>query len=66
MIFTIDLQQVGTFSYSPVAGQSGFLYNALVYCNESLPAGNHTLTIQSGHSGGPASIIMLDRIVYSA
>ncbi|KAJ7585677.1 hypothetical protein C8J56DRAFT_788566 [Mycena floridula] len=65
MTFIVDNQVVGTFVNEPQPGQSGFLYNVLVYANNSLADSRHILTIQNGHTDGEKSLILLDYIIYS-
>lgn len=66
MIFKIDSEEVGTFNLQMVeSGGDAFIYNFLVYANSSMRMDSHTLTIQNGRPGGPASLMMLDYIVYS-
>ncbi|KAF8060947.1 hypothetical protein FPV67DRAFT_314819 [Lyophyllum atratum] len=64
MTFLIDSQYAGEFVRQP-SGDNTFEYNALVFHNQSLSHGNHTLTIQNGHIGGPKSLVILDYVVYS-
>jgi hypothetical protein len=64
MTFFIDGVQVGTFS-QPGVGTGNFTYNVNVYANDTLPPGNHTLTLQNGHTDGPDSLALLDYITYS-
>ncbi|KAG6902982.1 hypothetical protein C0995_008555 [Termitomyces sp. Mi166 len=40
-------------------------YNFLIYANQTLPQGDHILTIQNGHVNGATSPLLLDYIVYS-
>ena len=62
--FEIDSEFVGTFVHNPSSSET-FTYNALVYANQSLPDGNHTLTIQNGQVGDLMSTVLLDYLVYS-
>jgi hypothetical protein len=64
MTFLIDTLPVGTFTLSSIA-RNTFQYNALVFADESLTLGNHTLIIQNGQLGGSKSLVMLDYILYS-
>lgn len=65
MSFFIDATLVGTFS-SPSSGNQDYVYDFNVYANESLPLGNHTITIQSGRPADTqSSTILLDYITYS-
>lgn len=65
MTFLIDSHPAGTFVHVPQGGPSLFTYNVSVFANDSLPNGNHTLTIQNGVVGGPKSLVLLDYVVYS-
>jgi hypothetical protein len=62
MSFFIDSIPAGVFA-SPLPNT--LQYGALVFVNESLTPGNHTLVIQNGRLGGSRSLMMLDYIVYS-
>jgi len=64
MTFLVDSQPAGEYIRQPT-GDNTFQYNVLVFASQSLPHGNHTLTIQNGHIGGPMSLVLLDYIVYS-
>jgi hypothetical protein len=64
MTFLIDAQVMGSFIREPT-GDGSFEYNILVFANDSLPYGKHTLTIMNGHTDGPKSLILLDYIIYS-
>ncbi|KAI0651454.1 hypothetical protein C8Q79DRAFT_899452 [Trametes meyenii] len=64
MTFLLDGEQVGRF-VRPAPGDTTYHYNVPVYVNESLPAGEHTITIVNGESNGNRSLILLDYIVYS-
>jgi hypothetical protein len=63
MTFLMDGKTVGSFVLTPT-GSPTYDYNVLVYQNKSLPSGAHTLSIESGHEGKMA-LVMLDRVVYS-
>ncbi len=56
------IEEVGTYVMAP-DGNSDYIYNVPVYVNESLPSGFHTLTLESGHLGVKA-LVLLDRVVY--
>ena len=64
LTFGIDSEFAGTFVHNPSSSET-LTYNALVYANQSLPDGNHTLTIQNGRVGNPISTVLLDYLVYS-
>ncbi|KAJ7754691.1 hypothetical protein DFH07DRAFT_822948 [Mycena maculata] len=64
MVFNIDGEQKGAFSYNTGLG-SEFQPNTTVFSSDNLPLGNHTLTIQNGIPGSGPSIVMLDSIIYS-
>ncbi|KAG6857671.1 hypothetical protein H0H87_010240 [Tephrocybe sp. NHM501043] len=64
MIFLIDWQPAGNY-YRVLTGDGAFEYNTLVFGNQTLPQGNHTLTIQNGHVGGTRSRVLLDYITYT-
>ena len=63
-VFSIDGNQVGTFTRT-VPGTSGYVYNVAVYSNGGLTYGSHTITIQNGRIGGEASVMLIDRIIYT-
>jgi hypothetical protein len=64
MTFYIDGNVVGTFQQQPPGGD-GFDYDTLVYMNTLLPPGDHEFVLQNGRADGPASLVLLDRIVYT-
>ncbi|KAI0666261.1 hypothetical protein C8Q78DRAFT_1072504 [Trametes maxima] len=64
MTFLLDGEQVGRFVRA-APGNPTYHYNVPVYVNESLPAGEHTITIVNGEPNGNRSLILLDYIVYS-
>ncbi|KAH6912766.1 hypothetical protein BKA70DRAFT_1059680, partial [Coprinopsis sp. MPI-PUGE-AT-0042] len=64
MTFYIDGKEVGTFKQEPPGGD-GFDYDALVYKNTELPPGDHEFILQNGRADAPASLVLLDRIVYT-
>lgn len=63
MLFKIDNQQVGTF-IQPPNGNSQYNYSVPVYVNTSLDLKFHTFTLESGHLGQKA-LVMLDRLIYT-
>ncbi len=68
MFFYIDGVEVGQFMISSAGGaQTAVDANGpLVYANNTLPLGNHTLRIQNGPSTNEStSLMMLDKIVYT-
>lgn len=65
LTFLIDDKQVGAYTGNPTQGAQLFQYQVPVYVNLSVSPGLHTFTVQNGRQGGPASIIILDSIVYT-
>jgi len=63
-LFFIDGNQVGTFTRA-VPGTSDYVYNVAVYSNTGLTNGAHTIIMQTGHIGGQASVMLIDRIIYT-
>ena len=62
--FAINGSTVHTYEYSPTGlgvGAGGYLYNALVYSNASLPEGTHNLSIGTL----PQSLFLFDYIKYT-
>ncbi|KAI0344072.1 hypothetical protein BDW22DRAFT_1327404 [Trametopsis cervina] len=64
MTFFIDGGAVGGYFLAP-SGSETYDYNVLVYANNSLTPGTHSLTVQNGAVGAPKSLMLLDYIVYS-
>jgi len=64
MSFYIDGQIMGTYT-NLANGTSAFGYNVLVFQNESIPAGIHTFQLNNGYVGGPTSLVIFDKLVYS-
>ncbi|KAK0446488.1 uncharacterized protein EV420DRAFT_1276697 [Desarmillaria tabescens] len=65
MTFFLDGFQAGTYSSEQDSSSLGYKYNTSVFASETLSPGSHIIQIQSGHSGGDASLILLDSIIYS-
>lgn len=62
--FSINGSTVGTYEYIPTGtgvGAGGYLYNAPVYSNASMPQGTHTLTIGTLAQ----SVFLFDYIEYT-
>ncbi|KAK0506422.1 hypothetical protein EDD18DRAFT_1342731 [Armillaria luteobubalina] len=65
MTFFIDGVQAGTYSSEPDPPSPDYVYNATVFAYENLSSGRHIIQIQSGHTEGSASLILLDSLIYS-
>ncbi|PSS37172.1 hypothetical protein PHLCEN_2v1045 [Hermanssonia centrifuga] len=65
ILFLIDGQVLGSFVYTPPGDPGAYSYNILLYGNDSIPEGQHTLTVQNGEVNGPDSLILLDYMVYT-
>ncbi|KAI0700420.1 hypothetical protein BC835DRAFT_416699 [Cytidiella melzeri] len=63
--FWIDGVFITNYTLAPT-GSPSFDYNVLLYKNETLEDGSHTLMLQNGWVGGPHSQILLDYIVYTS
>lgn len=63
LTFYVDREEVGSYR-KPNPPGFGFIYDHLVFSTDSLSNTTHTLTIQNGRSGGVASTVLLDYIVY--
>ncbi|EMD41547.1 hypothetical protein CERSUDRAFT_120586 [Gelatoporia subvermispora B] len=70
MIFYLDGEQVGAYTYNEVAssGTPPYQYSVPVFQMESLPDDNHTFTLANGKSSagnGLESVIFLDSFLYT-
>ncbi|THG99433.1 hypothetical protein EW026_g2910 [Hermanssonia centrifuga] len=67
IVFLIDGQPIGKFVYTPPGITGGYIFNVLLYGNDTIPQGQHTFTIQNGEPGGSPSesLILLDYIIYT-
>ena len=66
LTFFIDGEADGSYSTSPTStDDTSFNYNVLVYSNDALESGDHTIEIQNGGHSVQDSVILLDYIVYS-
>jgi hypothetical protein len=63
LTFSIDGDQVGTFSYNP-DGTATYVYDALVYMNTSIPNGDHTFIIHVPHGTIP-SLALFDYVQFT-
>ncbi|KAI0659554.1 hypothetical protein C8Q70DRAFT_117251 [Cubamyces menziesii] len=65
LAFYIDNDYMASFSHSPPSNNSqpSVFYNKLVYSNDSLEQGEHTLQIRS--SGNTKALTLFDYVVYS-
>lgn len=62
--FFINGEYVG--QYTPITSKSQpFIYNVLLYFNDSMPFEAHTFTLQNGRLGGNVSSVLLDYLVYT-
>lgn len=64
MTFSIDEQQVGYYQFE-ASGGDVYAYDVLVYANDTLDMGNHTLTIQNGRPDGRQYLMFLDYITFT-
>ncbi|KAI0779160.1 hypothetical protein BC629DRAFT_1289840 [Irpex lacteus] len=66
LTFFIDGEDAGSYSTSPTStDDTSFNYNVLVYSNDALESGDHSIEIQNGGQGVQDSVVLLDYIVYS-
>ncbi|KAJ3542875.1 hypothetical protein NM688_g5927 [Phlebia brevispora] len=65
--FYIDGQLMPqTYTFTPDnPGTNTYTYNVLLYGNDALPTGPHSIVIQNGVQGVSSSIILLDYLVYT-
>ena len=63
--FFIDGQPAGNLQYNPPGIPNSYVYNALLWHNNTLPPGQHTFSLQNGRPGGNLSLILLDYVVYT-
>lgn len=65
--FSIDGELVGQFSHDSASppGSAPFLYNQILYFNDSIPSGKHTFILTNGQSRGNPSLILFDYLIYS-
>lgn len=61
--FSIDNENAGVFQQSP-NGDSTYKFNQTVFSKTGLSNSLHTLTIESGHAGKKA-LVLLDSIIYT-
>ncbi|KAI5117398.1 hypothetical protein M0805_004620 [Coniferiporia weirii] len=64
LTFKIDNATTSTFQRAP-NGNATYLFNQTVFAQTGLPNTLHTITIESGHAGQKA-LILLDAIIYTA
>jgi hypothetical protein len=66
LTFFLDDDFVGNFINPPSpSGLPPYLYNVLVYGNDSLPDGIHTIRLQNGYPHGPMSLLLFDYLTYT-
>ncbi|KIP01101.1 hypothetical protein PHLGIDRAFT_395076 [Phlebiopsis gigantea 11061_1 CR5-6] len=66
LFFFIDGGQLGSFSSAVNKTAPKYTYNTLLWSEDTLPHGEHRLTIRNGQDGrGTASLLLLDYIIYS-
>jgi hypothetical protein len=68
LMFFVDGELVGTHrgvGERLFARQNQYDYNVLVYSNQSLSAGMHSLTMQNGVPNGNQSLVLFDYLTYS-
>ncbi|KZV85336.1 hypothetical protein EXIGLDRAFT_753387 [Exidia glandulosa HHB12029] len=63
VLFSIDGDQVGAFDHTQVRGQETFMYNHLVYSNQTISMGRHEFTMSSRQ--GTNSLILFDYALYT-
>lgn len=61
--FILDGEAVGQFDHT-ASTSTDYLFNQTVYANDSIPDGNHTLSISSS-GNTPASLLLFDYAVYT-
>jgi hypothetical protein len=61
----MDDQESSPFQFAPEDSKSAddYIYDSLVYSNQTLPHGAHNLTIVSGGGGG--SLLIFDYAIYT-
>lgn len=63
LTFLIDSQVAGTFERQS-EGIEGYEYDVLVFSRQGLPNGQHYFVLRVGETGGPDTLVLLDRIIY--
>ena len=69
MIFYLDGEQVGTYTYNEVNGNSDYLYSVPVFQLRSLSDQNHTFVLSNGQNSlgnGEHSIVLFDSVQYTS
>ncbi|KAI0632760.1 hypothetical protein C8Q77DRAFT_1058582 [Trametes polyzona] len=61
LTFLLDSHPIDTYQHSGAASASGTLHSQLVFAQDDLPKGPHSLTIEIG----PGSVLLLDYVVYT-
>lgn len=64
LFFSLDGEAVGHYAHSADLFSPQVMYNVVVYANQSLPHGNHTLVISA--EGTDPSLVLFDYVVYTA
>ena len=62
--FTLDNVQVATFTHYPTTS-TNFDYNQTVYANNSIPYGEHTMTIAPINDSVDSILILFDYLIYT-
>ena len=62
LIFTLDGESVWTYSHEP-GNTTEFVYNALVYSNDKIQPGHHSLMIVM--AGPKPALSLFDRMIYT-
>ncbi|GJE89313.1 hypothetical protein PsYK624_054100 [Phanerochaete sordida] len=65
LVFYVDGTNAGDYEYTPTGPQGAYVYDKMLFSVEGLPNTAHNLTVQNGRHGGPASLAVLDYIVYT-
>ena len=63
--FFVDGHNQTMVSYTPNGQPGDYLYNYLLWYNDTLPYGQHSFSLQNGILGTRVSLILLDYIVYT-
>ncbi|KIP01212.1 hypothetical protein PHLGIDRAFT_379487 [Phlebiopsis gigantea 11061_1 CR5-6] len=66
LLFFMDHDPSGNFTYQSSGSQTAYRYNVLYYANSLLRSGTHYLLLQNGQGdGGNRSLVLFDYLIYT-